>query len=120
MVISLDTHRASPLCRLLICNGGICGNNLDIPLESLEETWNAEGLHSTVSMKICGCQEACEHASIARIITPRGTEWFEHLEREHYDALLEWARDCQKENMLVPRPKNLQKRRFKGRIRDTR
>ena len=71
-----------------------------------------------ISLKICGCQDACEHASIARIITPRGTEWFEHLEREHYDALLNWARDCQRENTLVPRPKVLQKKRFKGRIKD--
>lgn len=117
-MISLEIQKPSSLCRLLICNGGICGNNSDIPLKLLEDTWHEEGLHAVISLKICGCQDACEHASIARIITPRGTEWFEHLEREHYDALLNWARDCQRENTLVPRPKVLQKKRFKGRIKD--
>ncbi|MBM3227863.1 (2Fe-2S) ferredoxin domain-containing protein [Candidatus Peribacteria bacterium] len=117
-MIELDTQRNPPLCRLLICNGGVCGSNKDIPLQFLEDTWKEEGLHSAVAMKICGCQDACEHASVARIITAYGTEWFENLQKEHYQALLDWARDCRKADAVVSRPEILQKLRFKGHIRD--
>ncbi len=117
-MISLDIKRTPPLCRLLICNGGSCGQNPDIKPESIKNVWNAEGLHATVAMKICECQDACEHASVARIITAYGTEWFEHLQEQHYQALIEWARECHRTQTLAERPSILERQRFRGHIRE--
>lgn len=114
-MIPLDSTRP-PLCRLLICSGDTCGKNPDIHPETLREIWNAEGLHETVSMKTSTCQDACEHASVARIITENGTEWFQNLHEQEYQELIAWARECKRTQSLAKRPPLLAHKLFRGQI----
>lgn len=110
-VISLDLP-PRPLCRLLICKGDTCGNNPELPAQLLEDTWKEEELQSVVGMKISTCQDKCEHAGVARIVTESGSEWYGNLNREHFEALIVWARACKEAGKMLERPDSLKKNTF--------
>ncbi len=109
-MINLDIQK--PLCRLLLCKGTTCGTNNELPTEFLEDTWKQEELHGVIGMKISTCQDACEHANVARVIIEGKSEWFGNLKREDYEALLAWARACRNANQLIDRPASLMQKRF--------
>jgi predicted metal-binding protein len=109
------------LGQLVVCKGCCCGQQNkgrpSIPEEKLKTIWKKERLMRTIQLTISGCVGPCDVANVVQIITPHGTEWFGQLTEEaHYDALIEWARACNTERILIPRPSILTALRFQGYI----
>ena len=113
MAAMLPLEISKPLARLLICGDyKTCGQNAELNREWLEDTWRAEELHGTVALKITTCQDRCDHASVARVFSGESVIQYGGLKREHYEALVEWARECKRTGMAAAAPALLADRVF--------
>lgn len=82
-------------------------------MERLKAVWKGEKLNRSVQLTISGCLGPCDLANVALVITPQGNEWLGGMAGDSvYDSLIEWARECQRENRLLPLPVDFAERRF--------
>ncbi len=104
--------RKRPLAQLLFCRGCCCGRvdrgYPDVPVDRIKAVWKAEKLNRTIQLTISGCLGPCDMANVAAIVSSGTQEWFGGLaEPDHFDALIDWARQCHREQSLLPRPASL-------------
>lgn len=105
------------LAQLVFCVGCCCGRTdrgrPEVPVERLKAVWRAEKLNRTVQLTISGCLGPCDLANVALVVTPRGNEWLGGMAGGAvYDALIAWARECDRENRLLPLPAGFDACRF--------
>lgn len=106
-----------PLAQLVFCQGCCCGRTdrgrPELPVERIKDVWKAEKLNRTVQLTISGCLGPCDLANVAMLLSPGGSEWVGGLAGDAaYDAFIGWARDCHRENRLLPLPAGFDARRF--------
>jgi cobaltochelatase CobN len=112
----LSTNRL-PLAQLVFCQGCCCGRTdrgrPELPVELLKGVWKAEKLNRSVQLTISGCLGPCDLANVALVITPGGNAWVGGMAGDAiYDALIDWARGCHRENRLLPLPVGIDAHRF--------
>ena len=112
----LTTRVKSP-AQILLCKGCCCGRtdrNLPaVPVDRIKAVWKAEKLNKGVQLTISGCLGPCDLPNVAVIVTPREITWYGLLDGDaHYDALINWARDCLAAGAAVPPPEMLAAHRF--------
>ncbi len=106
-----------PLAQLVFCQGCCCGRtdrgHPEVPVGRLKAAWKEEKLNRSVQLTISGCLGPCDLANVALVITPDGNEWLGGLAgNEVYEALIAWARECHREERLLPLPAALDALRF--------
>ena len=109
--------KRQPLAQLVFCQGCCCGRtdrgHPEVPVGRLKEVWKGEKLNRAVQLTISGCLGPCDLANVALVITPNGNAWLGGLAGDAvYDALINWARECHREERLVPLPDGFEARRF--------
>jgi len=112
----LNTKR-KPLAQLVFCQGCCCGrtdrDRPELPVEQLKAIWRTEKLNRNVQLTISGCLGPCDLANVTLVMTPTIQVWLGGLEGpEVYEALVEWARDCNEAETVLPMPAILEEHRF--------
>jgi cobaltochelatase CobN len=113
---ALTTRVKSP-AQVLLCKGCCCGQTErglpEVPVDRIKAAWKAEKLNRAVQLTISGCLGPCDLPNVAVILTPDGPAWYGHLAGDaHYDALIEWARDCLASRQALPPPESWSRHRF--------
>jgi len=111
------TMNRQPLAQLVFCQGCCCGRTdrgrPELPVGRLKEVWQTEKLNRSVQLTISGCLGPCDLANVALLIAPDGNQWLGGLDGASvYEALIEWARGCHRENRLLPLPVGFNTHRF--------
>lgn len=101
----------------MFCQGCCCGRTdrgrPEVPVGRLKEVWKGEKLNRSVQLTISGCLGPCDRANVALVITPDGNQWLGSLAGDAvYEALIAWARECHRQERLVPLPGVFDARRF--------
>jgi hypothetical protein len=109
--------KRTALAQVACCVGCCCGRTdrgfPPVPVERLKEFWKREKLNRTVQLTISGCLGPCDMANVILVMTAAGTEWFGGIEDDAvFDAVIDWARDCQGSDSLRPLPGVLERHRF--------
>jgi cobaltochelatase CobN len=105
------------LAHLAVCVGCCCGNvdrgKPEVPLEWLKQEWRRRGLARHVQLTISGCLGPCDLSNVATVSSPSGAIWLGNLQnRNHYEALLNWASQSKDSETLQPIPDGLADFRF--------
>ncbi len=105
------------IAQVLVCLGCCCGNtakgNPPVPTDWLKAQWKERKLLKTVHLSVSGCLGPCDVKNVVLILTPRESIWLGGLdEQADYEALLQWATLCVKEERLFPLPSRLEWRQF--------
>lgn len=109
--------RRQVLGQVAICLGCCCGR-LDrgfpaVPVERLKSVWKREKLNRTIQLTISGCLGPCDVANVVAVLDDQRSHWFGGLAGDApYDALIEWARACQRTGRLSALPAALESLRF--------
>ena len=98
--------------QVLFCRGCCCGRTdrglPDVPVDRLKAAWKAEKLNRGVQLTISGCLGPCDQPNVALVLTAGGAHWYGRLDGDaHYDALLDWARECAATGTACPLPRDL-------------
>jgi len=109
--------KRQPLAQLVFCLGCCCGRTdrgrPELPVDWLKTIWKTEKLNPTIQLTISGCLGPCDLANVALVITPQGNQWLGGMAgAELYQTLVDWARNCQRQNQLLPLPASLAPHRF--------
>ena len=103
--------------RIYVCNGCCCGRvekgNPKVPVEELRSAWANKELENTVKLTISGCLGPCSMKNVSLIKTDSDQIWLGKLsEKEHYDALVEWALNIKETGASTELPELLSELRF--------
>ena len=84
--------------QLLVCNGCCCGRiekgNAKVPIETLKNAWEENGLAEHIKLRISTCLGPCSMNNVSLLKTENDRIWLGKLtEEEHYLALVEWGLD---------------------------
>ena len=95
-----------------VCNGCCCGNiekgHSEVPLNALKIAWKTYGLEKSVTLTISDCLGPCSMHNVTLLKTDEGQTWLGKLSKnEHYNSIVEWARDIAKYGDNTKLPKNL-------------
>lgn len=116
--LNLSTRRHGPLGQIFFCEGCCCGRTdkgfPPLPKEMIKERWKTLKLNGTIQLTISGCLGPCDLANVFYLLARDGTgQWFGGLsELWHYQALVQWACDCQQGGELLPIPAAFDRHRF--------
>ncbi len=103
--------------QVIVCKGCCCGDvargKPDVPVHHLKSAWKHGRLSEAVTLTVSDCLGPCELTNVAVVATAAGTQWFGNLcAQEHYDALVEWARETKEAGAPASVPENLEPHRF--------
>jgi hypothetical protein len=106
------------LGQVILCRGCCCGRTdrglPEVPVERIKEIWQREKLNCSIQLTVSGCLGPCDVPNVVLLVTPERTEWLGRIAGDAlYDALIQWARDCQSAGSLVPLPAALAANRLK-------
>lgn len=109
--------KRKPLAQLVFCEGCCCGRTdrgqPELPAAGLREVWRAEKLNRSVQLTISGCLGPCDLTNVTLVMTPAGDVWLGALDEPPvYEALVEWARACDRAGEVIPLPPLLDAHRF--------
>ena len=114
----LATRRTSLLGQIFFCEGCCCGRTdrgfPPLPKAMIKEHWKRLRLNNTIQLTISGCLGPCDLANVFYFLPNVGNgQWYGGLsENWQYELLIQWAKDCQKKDSLVPIPLSLASHRF--------
>lgn len=116
MTAAASTTR-QPLAQLVFCEGCCCGRTdrgrPEVPVARLKGVWKGEKLNRSVQLTISGCLGPCDLANVALVMTPAGNVWLGGMAGDGaYDALVAWARECHRQERLLPLPPECEAKRF--------
>ena len=111
-----QTKRKS-LMQVLVCVGCCCGRvergKPEVPVDWLKAQWKAARLNPYIQLTISGCLGPCDLPNVVAVLTATGQQWIGPLnQREHYEALVQWGRDCGAARRIEPPPPVLRERFF--------
>lgn len=94
---------------VIVCNGCCCGNtgkgHPEVPINFLTEEWNKYCLNEHVKLRISKCLGPCSMHNVSILRTEESQQWLGNLsQKEHYESIVEWARNVAKDknNYDVP------------------
>ena len=95
-----------------VCNGCCCGKvekgHSEVPLNTLKAAWKEHGLEKNVKLTIANCLGPCSMHNVTLLKTDNGQTWLGKLsEDEHYNSIVEWARDITRYGARTKLPDNL-------------
>ena len=110
------TKRKS-LMQVLVCIGCCCGRpdrgKPEVPVDWLKAESKAARLNPYIQLTISGCLGPCDLPNVVAVLTATGQQWMGQLiQREHYEALLEWGRACSAARSVEPPPPLLRQHFF--------
>jgi len=115
---NLSTNRSKVLGQIFFCEGCCCGRTNKgfppVPKEMIKERWKSLKLNKTIQLTISGCLGPCDLANVFYFLPSEGKgQWFGGLsENLQYEALIQWATECQVTGTLLPTPSILEGNRF--------
>lgn len=102
---------------VVVCNGCCCGNTDKghpvVPIDFLTNAWDEKGLNEYVKLRISRCLGPCSMHNVSLLRYDGGQEWLGKLsDKEHYEALLEWASNIAQNGKNRDLPEILSAHRF--------
>ena len=95
-----------------VCNGCCCGKvekgHSEVPLKALKAAWKEHRLEKSVKLTVVDCLGPCSMHNVTLLKTDNGQTWLGKLsENNHYNSIVEWARDIAKYGTNTKLPENL-------------
>ncbi len=103
--------------QLAVCVGCCCGRvnrgQPEVPVDWLKARWKEHGLGDSVQLTVSGCLGPCDLTNVALLMHGERQHWLGALERrEHYEQLVDWARDVKQRGDAAEWPAGLVDHRF--------
>ena len=99
---------------MFVCDGCCCGRtekgHNEVPVSRLKTAWQKEKLDKKINLKISNCLGYCSLHNVTVLKNKTRKTWIVKLSsKEHYDAVISWARDVAEcgskakvPNILIP------------------
>lgn len=102
---------------VIVCDGCCCGRvekgHNKVPINDIVQLWNESELGDNVKLTISGCLGPCSMHNVSLLKTEKEQIWLGKLsEKEHYEALVEWAIEVSQSSDEVELPEVLLPHRF--------
>ena len=102
---------------VIICDGCCCGRvekgHDKVPIDDIKKAWKESELEDKEKLTISGCLGPCSMHNVSLVKTEKGQIWLGKLnEKEHYQALIDWAIEVSQSNDEVELPEFLSSHRF--------
>lgn len=109
--------RNPPLAQIFVCKGCCCGDTTrkrpEVPVDDLKAAWKAEKLNRSVQLTVSGCVGPCSMADVVMLMAPDQVVWLGPLQCPgDYNALVDWAQACHRDQRVQPIPTMLRDRVF--------
>ena len=101
----------------MVCNGCCCGRvekgHNEVPIQALKTAWDEYGLDANVKLTISNCLGPCSMHNVTILKIKDDLTWLGNLNGDrHYDALIQWALDYNRNGNDAVLPEILAHQRF--------
>ena len=99
--------------QVVLCLGCCCGRtdkgHPPVPVDYLKAEWKRRMLPKKIHLSISGCLGPCDASNVVMILFGEQSVFLGGLsEQWQYDAIADWASECDRQNCLVPLPESLE------------